>query len=137
LASGQQTSTVTIGFLTDGSYQRHTYLFELLQGEINDLLSGEFDVRMPADATVEADFTVSGIEEGLDRLLDHTEVDLIVTFGAISSHLAAIRRDLAKPVVAAVILDPDLQGVGMAEGGGSGIRNLSYIALPETDDIPG
>jgi outer membrane protein TolC len=136
LASGQQTSTVTIGFLTDGSYQRHTYLFELLQGEINDLLSGEFDVRMPADATVEADFTVSGIEEGLDRLLDHTEVDLIVTFGAISSHLAAIRRDLAKPVVAAVILDPDLQGVGMAEGGGSGIRNLSYIALPETDDIP-
>jgi outer membrane protein TolC len=136
LASGQQTSTVTIGFLTDGSYQRHTYLFELLQGEINDLLSGEFDVRMPADATVEADFTVSGIEEGLDRLLDHTEVDLIVTFGAISSHLAAIRRDLAKPVVAAVILDPDLQGVGRAEGGGSGIRNLSYIALPETDDIP-
>lgn len=134
-ASGQGTSTVTIGFLSDGPTPRHMHLTELLQDEIRGLLSGEFDVRMSADVTVEADFTVRGIEEALDRLLDHPEVDLIVTFGAIASHIAATRRNLAKPVVAAIILDQELQGVGVAEGGGSGINNLSYIALPEPDDI--
>jgi outer membrane protein TolC len=135
LASGQQASTVTIGFLSDGPYQRHSDLNGLLQREINDLLSGEFNVRMPAAASVEADFTLAGIEAGLDRLLADPEVDIIVTFGAISSHVAASRRSLSKPVVAAIILDPELQAVEVAEGGGSGIQNLSYIALAETADI--
>jgi outer membrane protein TolC len=135
-APGQQARTVTIGFLADGQYQRHTYLGELLRREINDLLSGEFDVRMPAAVAVEADFTVEGIDSGLDRLLDDPEVDIIVAFGAISSHVAAGRRTLSKPVVAAVILDPVLQGLELAEGGGSGVENLSYIALAETNDIP-
>ena len=135
LASGQGTSTVTIGFLSDGPFPRHTYLTELLQSEISDLLSGEFEVRMPADATVEADFTLTGIQEALDRLLDDPQVDLIVTISAISSHVAAARGDLAKPVVATVILDQELQGLETAEGGGSGIKNLSYIALAEAGDI--
>ncbi|HSG82040.1 MAG TPA: TolC family protein, partial [Gemmatimonadota bacterium] len=136
LAAGQQTRTVTIGFLADGPYQRHTYLTEILQREITDLLSGEFQVRMPAEAFVRANFTVDGIEDGLARLLDDPEVDIIVAFGAISSHVAAGRRTLTKPVVAAVILDQRLQAVEVAEGGGSGIQNLSYIALAETADIP-
>jgi outer membrane protein TolC len=135
LASGQGTSTVTIAFLLDGPTPRHVQLNALVQGEIRGLLSGEFDVRMPADLTVEADFTVRGIEEALDRLLVHPEVDVIVIFGAIASHIAATRRNLAKPVVAAIILDQELQGVGMSETGGSGVNNLSYIALPEPDDI--
>lgn len=136
LASGQQTRAVTIGFLYDGPYRRHAYLVELMQREITDLLSGEFAVRMPADAAVQGDFTLASVEAGLDRLLADPGIDIIVAFGAMSSHVAAGRRTLTKPVVAAVILDPELQAVEVAEGGGSGIQNLSYIALAETDDIP-
>jgi outer membrane protein TolC len=131
----QEADTVTIGFLSDGPFQRQAHLAQLLRDEITDLLSGEFTIRMPADANVEADFTIVGIEAGLDRLLGNPDVDLIVTFGAISSHVAAGRRDLQKPVVAAIILDTGLQGLEVAEGGGSGITNLTYIALAEDYEV--
>jgi outer membrane protein TolC len=133
--SAQTTDTVTIGFVADGRYLRHADLTELLQEEIRDLLSGEFIVRMPTSAYLEADFTIQGIEDALDSLLSDADVDIVVTFGAISSHVAASRRDLSKPVVATVVIDRELQGIEIAEGGGSGVANLSYIALAETDEI--
>ncbi len=134
-ATPQEPDTVTIGFLMDGPDQRQTYLVELLRSEIRDLLAAEFDLDMPAEASIQADYTIGGIEEGLERLLADPEVDVIVTFGAISSHVAARRPQLEKPVVAAVILSPELQGIEVAEGGGSGKRNLSYIALAEDYEI--
>jgi outer membrane protein TolC len=134
-ACPQGADTITIGFLADGPFQRHTHLAQLLRDEISDLLSDEFDIRMPATAYVEADYTVDGIERALDRLLDDPDVRFIVTFGAISSHVAARRPQLPKPVVAAIILSPELQGIEVAEGGGSGKTNLSYIALAEDYEI--
>ncbi|MGD8700590.1 MAG: TolC family protein [Gemmatimonadales bacterium] len=134
-AAGQGADTVTIGFLTDGPYQRQAYLGELLRDEIRDLLSGEFDVRMPAAAYVQANYTIAGIEAGLDSLLEMPDVDLIVTFGAISSHVAARRPQLRKPTVAMIILSPELQGIEVADGGGSGKENLSFIALAEDYEI--
>ncbi len=134
-AAAQAVDTVTIGFLADGPYQRHAHLAQLLRDEIRDLLSDEFDVRTPAAAYIEADFTIGGIEAGLDRLLGDPDVDVIVAFGAISSHVAAHRQQLQKPVVAMVILSPELQGIEVAEGGGSGKTNLSYIALAEDYEV--
>lgn len=134
-AAGQEVDTVTIGFLTDGPYQRQAYLGELLKDEIRDLLSGEFEVLMPAAAYVQANYTIAGIEAALDSLLEMPDVDIIVTFGVISSHVAAHRPLLQKPVVAVVILSPELQGIQVAEGGGSGKRNLSFIALAEEYEV--
>ncbi len=108
-AAAQAVDTVTIGFLADGPYQRHAHLAQLLRDEIRDLLSDEFDVRTPAAAYIEADFTIGGIEAGLDRLLGDPDVDVIVAFGAISSHVAAHRQQLQKPVVAMVILSPEVR----------------------------
>ncbi len=133
-ASGQRRA-VTIGLVSDGPYQRHGYFTDFLESEILSLLSGEFDVRMPADVHLEGDWTLAGIQAALDRLLVDRSVDLIVTLGPISSHVAAQRQDLSKPVVTPLILDAALQGLDIDEGGGSGIDNLTYIALPQTNDI--
>jgi outer membrane protein TolC len=135
LAYPQTGDTVTIGLVADGPYTRYAHLRQLLQDEIRDLLSDEFELRIPASKYIEGDFTLDGVEAGLDRLLGDPGVDLVVTLGAIASHVAAGRENLAKPVVAAVIIDTELQGLEIAEGGGSGIPNLVYIALAETDDI--
>ena len=134
VAQGQQRRAVTIGFVTDGPFERIADITELIQSEIRDLLSAEFDVRMPAEKFYRGDWTVSGIDAYLDSLLADPEVDLVVTLGAFASHIGSGRRDLSKPVVTPFIINADLQGLPRT-GAGSGVQNLTYLALPENRDL--
>src|SRR5262249_7357049 len=59
-------------------------------------------------------------------LFDRDDVDIIVALGPTSSDLLAHRRPLSKPVIAALVVDAQLQGLPVKEGT-SGVKNLSYI----------
>lgn len=130
----QTRSQVTIGIVTDGPWRRRAELVDLQRAEILDLLSSDFDVRLPAKEYLEADWTLAGVAAALDSALADPEIDIVVTLGAIGSHVAAKRAELAKPVIAPVIINAELQEVPSA-GVGSGVQNLAYIALPEGGDI--
>jgi outer membrane protein TolC len=120
---------VTFGVVIDGPSFYNTSFRTLLQNEIRDLLGSEFDVRFPDGKEVVADWTRPGTEAAMQRLLDDQDVDLILTFGAIASQVAAEFGPLPKPVVAPFVLDADLQGLPMVNGA-SGVRNLTYVAYP-------
>ena len=121
---------VRIGVVIDGpsSIDRETGRL-LFERELTELTRGEFDVRSPADKMLVADATVPGIQRALDRLLADPEVAVVVAGGVISSHLAARRRDLPKPVVASMVVDPRVQGLPL-QGQVSGVRNLTYFTSP-------
>jgi hypothetical protein len=70
---------------------------------------------------------MNGVKEAVERLLADPAVDLILTLGFGASHYAAQRRDLKKPVIAAAVLDAQLQGFP-EKNGTSGVRNLNYIS---------
>ncbi len=133
-AQGQRGRTVTIGIVTDGPYERHLDLLELFRSEAIELLSMDFEVRVPDDKVRQGDWTLAGVESAIEQQLSDPEVDVVVTLGALSSQVAAQRGDLTKPVVTPMIIDAELQALPR-EGAGSGVENLSYIALPGGLDI--
>lgn len=113
-----------VGLLLDGTWSRNDEVTQLLTGEVKALTEGEFDVRF--DKVLVADFRAKTINAHLDQLFADPEVDIVITLGPLSSHLVAKRADLPKPVIAPLVIDPELQGLPMKRGA-SGRRNLSYL----------
>ena len=124
---------VNIGIALDGDLDLRQLVIELLQPEVDELTRAEFDVRIPYDKMVQGDATLDGVRDVVDRLLRDDDVQIIVTAGAIGSHVAASelanRGPLPKPVIAPFVLDADLQRVPL-DGAASGIENLNYVAFP-------
>jgi outer membrane protein TolC/ABC-type uncharacterized transport system substrate-binding protein len=120
---------VRIGMVADAYWERDAELLAVLKAEILNLTEGEFDVRFPEDTFVYADYTRDGVRSALDELLEDPDVDIVIAGGAIASYEAATRGPLPKPVVAPFVIDAELQGMPMKDGG-SGVRNLNYVALP-------
>lgn len=118
---------VRIATLTDGIWQRPLVDFALFQAEIQKLLEGEFDVQFPAQMQLTGDWNPAHIQQQLDRLLSNKRVDLIIAQGVLASNEAAHRSVLSKPVIAPIIINPEIQGLPVS-GGASGIKNLNYLA---------
>lgn len=134
-AKGQQASRprMTIGVISDGPSDKHGPLLDLFREEILTLLNDDFEASLPAGKVLEGDWTLAGVEAAVDRLLSDDEVDLVLALGLLASHAATQRSELPKPVVAPVVIDPEVQGLPL-EDGASGVENLNYVALPQTPD---
>ena len=141
-AAFSQQPLVRIGFALDGPSELNNLILESLEEEIGTILEGEFEVQFPSDKRMEADWTADGVRSVIDRLPSDSDVDLVIASGVLCSHEAALRSELRKPVFAALIVDPRLQGVPLeirerplpppddAERVRvSGRRNLSYLTL--------
>lgn len=130
--------TVNLGVLIDGESERIEYLFELLKNEIEALTKNEFDLRIPEDKIVTADWTRVGVEIGIGRLLGDREVDLVLAIGAIASDVASSRGVIPKPLITPLAIDANVQGFPFDSAtGGSGVPNFTYanILAPTDRDI--
>jgi outer membrane protein TolC len=130
-AAAAELPVVNVGMVVDGPWEGNEYVRELTTNEIVALTADEFDVRFPDHYYLEGDWTLEGSIDSLGRLLYDPGVDLVITWGVLSSHAICCMVEISKPVIAPIILDIELQGVPFHEGA-SGVRNLSYVALPDT-----
>jgi outer membrane protein len=96
---------------------------------IRDVVAGDssIDVDMPPALVRSADGSVTGVRRALDELLADNAADLVITLGPVGSHVAVRRSTFAKPVIAARVLDPALDGAPQS-GAASGVKNLVYVA---------
>jgi outer membrane protein TolC/ABC-type uncharacterized transport system substrate-binding protein len=117
-----------VAFVTDGPSERADTLRGLFLDEIRAVNSSEFDIRAPEDLQVEADWTLSGVRQALEKVLRDPRTDMVVTLGVLASHAAAQIPDLPKPVVAPFIANRKTQDVPYKDGA-SGKKNLSYVSL--------
>jgi outer membrane protein TolC len=118
---------VTLGVLVDGESERSMNLLDMLQTEIDALTRNEFDLRVPEDKIVIADWTRAGVEIGMGRLLGDREVDLVLGIGAIAADVAASRGVFPKPLITPLAIDADVQGFPFdPTTGGSGVHNFTY-----------
>jgi len=113
----------------DGPWERNVEIRTAFEREILELTRGEFDVTLPADKRIEADWTVAGVREALDRLLADPEVHIVIAAGVLASNEACRRGSPPKPVVAPIVLNPQIQGIPFVNGT-SGVENLVYITFP-------
>ena len=136
-----QTTSVRIGTVLDGPISPDAEMRVDVQREIVSLLSGRFAVEFPQDKQIVGDWTPNRVRMAVDSLLADPEVDVVLVLGVFGPAYVARRGELSKPVLAAVILDPEVQGVPMEireqpipgrEGRErvrvSGVPNLSYLA---------
>ncbi len=130
--SQAQGPTVRVGLVLDGPSPDATS--ELFQEAIVSIAQPEFEIQFPADKQRLADLSLAGVQREVDGLLADPDVDLVMTLGPIASAYASRRTDLPKPVIAAFVLDPDVQGIPVTNGQDgarvSGVTNLSYITFP-------
>jgi outer membrane protein TolC/ABC-type uncharacterized transport system substrate-binding protein len=126
-----QNRRVNIGIVVDGPWERNQEVRQLFENEILELLSGEFDVRFPEDKFLVANWEKEDIQAALDRLLADPSVDVILAMGVIASHNISHRGPLPKPVIAPFVIDVTAQDLPSSRGG-SGVKNLNYIAMPST-----
>jgi outer membrane protein TolC len=71
--------------------------------------------------------TPESVRAAFEALLADKTVDAIATLGPIGSAEAVHRTNLAKPVIAADVVDPKLFGAPRGQGDASGVRNLAYV----------
>ena len=137
-AEAQDPPVVTLGVLVDGESERSMNLLDMLRSEILALTRNEFDLRMPEEKLVIADWTRAGVEIGMGRLLADREVDVVLAIGAISADVAAGRGVFPKPLITPLAIDAEVQGFPFDPAtGGSGVSNFTYanILAPTTRDI--
>jgi outer membrane protein len=119
---------VNVAIVTDGPSERVTSLRALFLDEMRTVNGGEFDIRAPGDLQIDGDWTLAGVRQALDRVLDDSRTGLVVTLGVMASHLAAHRANLTKPVLAPFVTNHTLQNLPYKDGA-SGKDNLSYVSL--------
>jgi outer membrane protein TolC/ABC-type uncharacterized transport system substrate-binding protein len=134
--SAAELPVVNVGMVIDGPWEGNPYVREITRNEIVILTADEFDIRFPDDYNIESDWTLEGAIENLNRLLEDPGVDVVIAWGVLASHAVSRMAELPKPVIAPVILDAGIQSVPYQDGV-SGMRNLSYVAFPDTlaDDL--
>ncbi len=126
-----KTAGITVGVVIDGPWERNESVLALFVTEIEDLIGADFGGRVPAAKVIIGDWTSAGVRSAIDRQLGDPEVDILLALGVLASNEAAQRTNLPKPVIAPVVLDPDLQSLPSIEGT-TGVRNLNYVAIPQT-----
>jgi outer membrane protein len=123
-----------IGVIQDGPQARELIPLADIEAEVTKLMASEFDVRFPADKQLEADWTLEGARSTFDRQLADADVDILLCLGVLVCHVAGEHPALNKPVIVAVVADPELQNFPF-DNGASGKRNLVYITnLHSVDD---
>jgi ABC-type uncharacterized transport system substrate-binding protein len=122
-----------IGIVTDGPCMRCPALVDMFKKEIHAASAHEFDVKFPADKTLDGSWTVSGIRQAIDNLLASPEIDLVITLGIVSSNEVCKRRNFKKPVIAPFVFDAEVQKLPH-KAGTSGVKNLNYISTLKSAD---
>ena len=133
-ATAQGRPGVTIGIVIDGDSPRYGYIKGIITNELSDLLAGDYDVRLPDEKIIVADWTLAGVDRAISQLIGDSDVDVVVCIGAVSARAAANRTSFPKPLVALPAFGADLQALPR-DGRGSGVRNFHYLAFPKHDDL--
>jgi outer membrane protein TolC len=115
-----------IGIVTDGPCGRCPALVDMFKKEIHAASAQEFDVKFPADKTLDGNWTVSGVRGAIQQLLSSPDVDLVLALGDVASNEISKHRNLKKPVIAPFVFDAEIQKLPH-KAGASGVKNLNYI----------
>lgn len=115
---------VKIGIVTDASGNEFDLLASQVKSEIEALTNaGDGAVFKELSANWQSE----KVRENLQAFLNDPEVDIIVTLGFLSSEAAARLPAYPKPVIAATVLDPELQNLPVQPDKSSGIPHFAWI----------
>ena len=80
---------IRVGVVTDGPWARHQEVPEQFRQEVLEATRGEFEVVFPEELQLDGDWTTTGIDAALDKLLADPQVDIVLALGYGASHQVA------------------------------------------------
>ena len=87
VANAQEFDVINIGMVIDGSSVMTDDIVSLVKEEILTLTKDEFDIQFPDDKILIGDWTLETSRKGISQLLKDSDVDILLTLGAISTSL--------------------------------------------------
>ena len=142
IPGNSQDRAVRVGIALDGPVAGDIDIRAPLVDEVSELFGTRFDVAFPPDSQLVGDWSANLARRNIDALLTDASIDIVVVLGSIGPAYVVRQPDLPKPVVAAAVGSPEIEGVPVtvlerpsAVGGGvervrvSGVANLSYITF--------
>jgi len=118
--------TYTIAIVTDGPTDFNEDFEEQMKDEIDQLLGRDFEVRFPEKLRYDGGWDYKKIRRDVDKALNSRQNSLVITLGMLSSQIAVQKKHFKKPLIAATIINPKMQGAPY-KNGTSGKHNLTYI----------
>ena len=119
---------VRIGIVYDGDSERFPGVRKLVENEIFSITRGAHTVSFPKSQQLSGGYELAKIKRALDQIMASKQVDLVLTLGEVATNEVCQRRDLPKPVIAAYVIDAEIQGLPSRKGT-SGVKNLNYINI--------
>ncbi len=120
---GQARPPARVALILDQPSSRFQPLVDSTQKEILSFFRpGEIEFS----PLLAGDGTAGRIAAVLDGAMSDPSVTVVVTLGAVGSHLLARAGPPRKPAIAATVIDASWQDISLREGV-SGVRNLAYI----------
>lgn len=116
-----------IGIVRDASDVELRYLSSQIKSEIESLTKRDAKLVFYEK---EGGWQKEKTREYLLDFMNNPGIDIVVTVGLLSSDVASQLSDFSKPLIAATILDEELQDLSVIGGQTSGVHNFSYIKSP-------
>ena len=113
-----------VGIVTDASGNEFDLLTRQVKSEIEALTNA---VDGAVFKELNANWQSEKVRENLQTFLNDPNVDIVVTLGFLSSEVAARLPAYPKPVIAATVLDPELQNLPVQPDKSSGIPDFAWI----------
>ena len=113
-----------IGIIQDSNSNELKQLTDYLKKEITDLTNARFEVTFKE---VGADWQPGMVKKNIQIFMENPEIDIIITLGFLSSNEISKLSNFPKPVIAANIIDQDLQKLPLQSDNSTGVDNFSYI----------
>lgn len=123
-AAMQAQTPLKIGLSKDAATGEFEMLAQQIKSEIEALTQARGGVTF---RELNAAWQADKVSENLRELLDDPETDIVITLGFLSSDAATRLPSYPKPVIAATLLDRELEGVTLQSDSSTGIANFSYI----------
>jgi outer membrane protein len=117
-------SALKIGIIKDASSIEFEQLSRHVKTEVLALTKARFDVTFKE---VSADWQPAMVMQNIQKLMNDPGIDLLVALGFISSNGISKLTTFPKPVIAANILDQELQRLPIQSNNSTGVNNFSYI----------
>jgi len=128
----QNKKAVTIGIVHDGLAISLDTFLENLNNELLTLLGSKYNVQIPADKILDADWSAKNASVCYNRLNQDSQVDIILGFGVLSSSVIAQEKTFPKPVIVLGIINPEIYHIASVSQSSSGISNFSYILINQS-----
>lgn len=127
--TGNAQKSLSIGVIADcPNTQSQAFVQNILREAKTLMPSTRFDLKV--ENILHSDCDMSRTKRNLDQLLSDTSIDIILGVDALGSHTITKNGPYEKPVIAAIVLNVDVQKTPITRKGTSGVKNLAYLEMP-------